>query len=1237
MYRLIESYDQEEIIEVAGRTLPALCLVEDLDGLRLLLVGRSHQAVRGQVWVKAHADGCVAIVCSSGTEWSGILAEDFIEHRIEDRGQGAYRFPPVGWIACAEPPTYRILRAAHTPVEPPVPTTLNPGGFVHLHLHTEYSPLDGLTTVKELVDIALADGEQAVAVTDHAVCAAHPDLAKVATAKGIKPIYGVEANFTDDRFRRGNPEIKDDHRVVRADYRHLIMWAETDEGLRNLWAASTEANLTGFYDRPRLDWDVLERHAEGVMCSTACLRGPLGTAILADDEDLLRQRLGRLQPIFDGRLWIELHTNQVPEQRKVNEVLVAVAEQYSLPTIAVVDSHYPCAADQYTHRVWLASATASSVTDDADLFAGDHEYHMMTQAEVRRNLDYLPASVVDEAIAQTVVVANRCQAQIREGRRMPVFSRKGGVDEDRRRAVDVCMANWERKVTNRGVKLGFGTTEGYIARFEREAKLLTDKGYWGYYLTVWDQTAFAKRNNVLVGPGRGSGSGSLIAYLMDIVEIDAVEAGLMFERFLTEGRDSPPDFDIDYPSSKRDLMQDYCTDRWGADYTMRVGTHLRLKNKGVIKSVAAALKGTIDIHFPDFEAVSKIIDLAEAHSAGQGIPWDELWEQHADIPAPGTEITLEKMRAKYPQVFDLAGKMVGRLKTYGKHAAGMVISTDDPLTGMLPMRSSEKSNQPISEFDMKALELLGLLKFDILTLTNLDTLQMCLDLIQEHYGHSIDFNSWIDEYHDPMVWDEIAAGHTLGMFQIWTPAGTRLTKRIKPRSIRELADVITLVRPGPSNSGLTETYIRRRNGEEPISFLDPRLEEILTPTYGVYAYQEQVLAICQVLAGYSLSEADDIRRLMGKKETEKVQEAGEEFVRRCVELGMDQAAADALWKQLAEFAKYSFNLSHAWAYAMIGYWTAWLKIHYPSMFFTAILSTVEEKRIPEFVVEARRMGFSVLPPDINVSGETFRPVGGITVRYGLKAIKGIGDAAVTKILAAQPYTSFEDFQERSGVDSGVRSTLVAAGALDSVIENRRALEERLAWQKTPEFGRCQNKDDTAVGPNGLPCTFDWANEPVVIGKSGRPMKPKDPPRRCTKACRQYVPRADPDFDSLTPYTAADIRDREKELLGVYLSSSPFDRIPKDILAATIGGAEFEAADLGTYDIAAIVTRISPTRDRHGRNMAFIDLDARTGTVTCVVFNDQWAKYQENIKKDRLCLVVVTKTTRGPRLDAYVGL
>jgi DNA polymerase-3 subunit alpha len=1226
--RLLETYS-EDILSIEGRTFPTMCLLEDEDGIGILVVPDLDH-IPSLSWVRAHASGArfIAQPPKDGGPWVYATVEWFAGHREENHLRAEFSCVPEGTSDSF--PTYRIVLERRRDLLQSRREQPRAGGFVSLHAHSEFSALDGMSKVQEMVDLVVADDQPALAITDHGICASHPHLQIACQEAGIKPIFGCEANFTDDRLRRGDPSVEPGQpgssRHVLGDYRHLILWAANDTGLRNLWGASTEANATGFYGRPRMDWATLERHSEGVMASTACLRGPVAQRILAEDEEGARAVLARLLGIYGDRLYAELHTNHLPEQKIVNAAMIALAHDYSIPLIAVTDAHYPTCDDRHAHQVWIAAQTNSDLTDDADLFVGEQDYHMLTQAEVRKALDDLPANVVDEAIANTVAVADRCSAEIRESNNLPMFSKVGGVQRDVDRLVDICTANWERKVKGKPKD-----EQVYLDRFEREARLIIDKGFCGYFLMVWDYVKWAKDRNILVGPGRGSGGGSLIAYLMDITEVDPVDADLLFERFLTEGRTALPDFDIDFPTSKRDELTRYAQERWGEEQVIRIGTHLRLKNRGVIRDLARVLKSSEahSVDYRDVDALSAIIDEAEGGEAGLGLSWDALNDQSGDL--------LEPYREKYPEMFSLAGRMVGRLKSYGKHAAGLVISTEEPLT-WLPLRWVGAGEPLVSEFDMDALEFMGLVKFDLLTLRTLDTVQQCLDLIEER-SERLSIYDWREEFEDTEMWDEIGVGHTLGIFQIETKAGTRLCKDFRPRSLAELSDVITLVRPGPMRSGLTARYLRRRNGLEPVDYPDPRLEEVLSPTQGVPIYQEQIMAICMVLGGYTSSEADKVRKILGKKKVELVEAEGRNFASRCVENGMAEEPARLLWDQMAEFAKYAFGKAHAYAYAMIGVWTAWLKTRHGAEAMTSLLSTVKPERLPEFINESRRLGFRVQPPDVNLSGEGFSLApDGTTIRYGLDSVKGVGGAARDAITQHQPFTSMEDFTERKGgnANAGIVKILARVGALDSLSPNRKALEITLERQSQGEDTRCVFKDDTVIGPGGLPCTFDWDSEPPIIGKRGKPLKVKPLPKRCTKACRNYTPPAP---DSLVPdvadYTEAEIRDIEMEMLGVHLSSTPFDAIPSDVLAETLTAEGVEAAGSGEYVVAAVIAKVKKHTDRNGRAMAFLGLNARDGELDVVVFSDQWAKYRHDLRKDSMAFLVINKTDRGLNMQAVM--
>jgi DNA polymerase-3 subunit alpha len=876
---------------------------------------------------------------------------------------------------------------------------------------------------------------------------------------------------------------------------------------------------------------------------------------------------------------------------------------------------------------------------------------MQTEQDVRKGLAYLGKDVVDEAVKNTLDLVERTSARIGGKPTAPVYSKQGGADRDVERLLDLCVANWG-KIADKPDQ------DGYMARFEREFALLRKKGFCGYFLMVSDYCRYAKANGILVGPGRGSDAGSLVAYLSDITEVDPIEAKLPFERFMTEGRVSLPDFDVDFPASKKEVMLQYLADKYGADHIIQIGTHLKLKSKGIVKDLGRALmsvlvhlliedkigNGYIDGENPEAEtaaraeiykdltAVSKIIKGAEAGTAGLGMPWDELWAQFGD--------ELDPYRQKYPDLFTMADKLVGRLKSYGKHAAGVVISTDRSLHDWLPLMTGE-GGRMVSQFDMVALEQMGLVKFDILTIRTLDTIQMAFDLIKENRRVDVDVYAWREEYADPPVWDEIAAGNTLGMFQIETKAGTRLSLRMKPSNMQELADMNTIVRPGPMRSGLTETYLRRRSGEEVITYADPRMEEILGDAQGAPIYQDHVLQLLMTLAGYSSDEADEVRKILGKKKVEKIAGAGQEFVARAREWGgMDREVAQHLWDQLAEFAKYGFNKAHAYSYSMISYWTAWLKIHYPIEFFVAALSTIEKDRIPEFIKEVRRHGYTVLPPDINASGKGFKAEP-LAVRYGLDAIKGIGEAAVDYLIEGQLYTTFEEFDryvtaKGSKAGAGVQMLLVKIGALDSLEPRRAALIKKLADRKSGVDALCVHRDGNVLIPVDkrkaardagvmVPpdfCGFDWDAEPAPTNpRTGKKLKKKLPPMKCTKACRQYLPPKEVDLSD-EKLSDEDLRAIEYELLGVFLSSTPFDRLnPLDRKQLFIDAERLLAGAPGIYTVAAILMGVRKTKTRASQeDMAFLTLDTEVSTLEAVAFPRTWSEISPHVASGQLCLV-----------------
>lgn len=1195
-YRLIQHFGLARSVHGDA---PCPAVFEDEEGARVLLV---EDLVPVTVWseaVKLGARGLFRIT-DAGAVFAP--ADRFAEYRTVAQYGANYTLADRHWGSpgpVGEPVRVMAERWANRSVGS------NP--FVHLHTHSEFSPLDGLSTMAEIGAAVVADGQSAVAITDHGTCAGHPALQEMSTEFGIKPIFGIEAYFTDDRHAREDPH----------DYRHLVLYAKDEQGLKNLWGLSTESYRDGFYGKPRIDWDSLTRWREGLICSTACLRGPLGHPFGNGDETRAVANLGRLGDIFGEDLYIELHTNHLPAQVAANNWLVEVARKYSVPVIAAVDSHYPLAEQRVDHKVWLGVTTSSDVvTDDSDLFAGEQDYHLMSADEVRTALGYL-GEVAERAVLGTGELAARCTAEITPQVAKPVFSKHtpdhpDPVQHDAERFVDAALHNFDNRITARGLD-----PHPYLDRIRYEGPLLIDKGYCGYYLITADFVNWAKDHGILVGPGRGSGAASLFAYLMKITEIDPIEGDLNLDRFMTKGRKSLPDFDIDFPSSRADEVIEYVQQRWGREHVARVGSHIRLQNKGAFKGVQIALASRLPSEsYGWVETINKLVDAAEASTAGLGLNWDELMDQIGEALIP--------FRDRMPELFRYAEMFHGRLRTYGKHAAGFIIDPDADLEAELPMRNSGDGGPMVTQFDMDALEYLGKVKFDFLQLRTLDTVQGTIDLIRAETGRSVNPYDWHEEFDDPQVYEELGEGWTMGVFQIETALGTRTTKAIKPQTRSQLADVITIGRPGPLRSGLDRVYLRRRNGEEPVELPDPRLKPILAKTQGCMLYQEDIMAICTALAGYDADEADHVRKILGKKKVELVDAEGRKFVERSVKNGTDENVAVTIWAQMAEFARYSFNRAHAYSYATISLWEAWLKTHYVRQFLSVAMTTVKKERIPQFVTEVRRLGYSVLPPDINDSKAYFAATE-LVIRYGFASVNGIGEAATTAILAGQPYTSYEDFLARKGsANMGVVKKLVAIGAFDSLHPNRRALEARLIDDTTGVTERCVNLSDGTLNEHNLPCVFDWSSEPLKIGRTGKVLKNQlKPPKKCTKACRHYTPRGPVDYAHLPNYTPEQIRDREIEMLGVYLSSSPFDAVPQHVMAEMYTGEDLTLAANGVYPAVAMITGFRP--DPKGRDFGFASFTTPAGDLSTIVFARQWADIRSKLRKGAMCFIVVVKT------------
>lgn len=1067
---------------------------------------------------------------------------------------------------------------------------------VDLHVHTEDSVLDGMSKGQEAVARAAENGSPALACTDHQTCAGHIQHQRECRKAGIKPIFGIETYFQPDRLiRPGEGDAEAQKRLARG--RHLILLAQGDKGLHDLWAASTEAYVTGYYHRARMDWDLLEERGSDLIATTACLGGMVSQDLLNNRYDQAFATIDRLKATFPGRLYLEIQANELPDQIRLNKMLALAAGEFGIPLIAACDAHYPSEEDAALHRLWMMCQSGKG-KDDYWHFSA-----MLSEERIRELLGYLDPETVDAAIRNTLEAASRCTAEIRGSDDMPVFTPGGTYEDDARRLRELCEANWGR-IRN--------PSREHRDQMEFEFRGVTGKNLAGCYLIVEDIVRWVRGNGWLVGPGRGSAAGSLMSYLCDITSTDPLKAGLMFERFLTPGRVSLPDFDLDFASSKRTAIQDYAIRKYGADHVVRVGTTMRYGAKGILNKLFSLLADRLPREAPaDSSRIGSLIDEAEAGTAGLGLPWDDLMEEQA----------LAEFARKYQAVFEVARALVGRVYANGQHPAGLIISPGAPLAGTMPMRIADTSKNKellVSQWDYRAADELNKYKIDFLTLRNLDSAQVCLDLVHDRTGLRLDPRNWTVELTDPQVFDDIGTGNTLGVFQLETSLCRDYCRRMGPRTIADLADLTTYIRPGPRNSGATEKYLRRRAGMEEVTSLHPMLDGYLSRSQGVMLYQEDVLFACKTLAGMNDLEADGIRKILGKKLTDKIDSAGEDFVRRAVERGHDEEQMRALWADIAEFGKYAFNRAHGYSYATLSYWTAWLKTHYPVEMTAAILSTIGDMdRMADYATEARRLGITVLPPDVRTSGASFT-VGPLSVRYGLSAIPKVGPAAIAKITARQPYESLEDFRARSGVDVGVLYALAGAGAMDALVPSRRALVSYIEADRDGSAARCIHKltgaeaaDPLAVGPNGLPCTYDWANEPQPpprTGKSGRVLKAyvKPPPARCTVACRRYSPPQALDLASVREYDAAEMFRQDTETFGTWMHEAPFARL--DALGegmrerARQVALMLQNAPEGAYPLAAVYAGKRTAITKTGNAMWWVRLVTEVSVLPLACFS-----------------------------------
>lgn len=1032
------------------------------------------------------------------------------------------------------------------------------GGFVHLHVHTQYSLLDGAARIPELVRRAKSLGQDALAITDHGVMYGVIDFYRACEKEGIKPILGMEAYVAPrSRFDRDGSQDR--------EYAHLILLAKNETGYKNLMLLSSEAFLHGFYYKPRIDYDLLAEHAEGLVCLSACLAGDIPQLLLKNRYDDAKALAARLQSIFHGDFYIELQSHGIPEQQQVLPGLRRIAKELSIKTVATNDIHYVERGDAEAQDVLLCIQTQRFVDETNRMRMQTDEFFVKSEEEMRLAL---PDDA--DAIANTREIADKCNVQIAFGvRRMPSFSAPDGMDNEA----------YLRKLCNEGLARKYPNADDAIrARLDYELSVVSHMGFVDYFLIVWDFIHFAKSNGIMVGPGRGSGAGSLAVYCLDITDIDPIRYNLLFERFLNPERVSMPDIDVDFCYERRQEVIDYVGRKYGEGHVSQIITFVTMAARAVLRDVGRVLR----IPYADVDRLSKLVPAELNMTLERALKLSPELKTLYD-----TDPTMQK-------VIDLSLKLEGLPRHSSTHAAGVVIS-GVPITEVVPLQMND--SVLTTQFPMTTLEELGLLKMDFLGLRTLTVLRDALAFIREtHDGNAPDLDHL--PFTDPAVYRMIAHADTDGVFQLESSGMRQFLLQLRPDCFEDLIAGISLFRPGPMEQ--IPRYIRGKHDPSSVKYAHPLLEPILSNTYGCMVYQEQVMEIVRSLAGYSYGRSDLVRRAMSKKKHDVMAKEREFFIHGtegvdgAVKRGVPEAVADRIFDEMMDFASYAFNKSHAACYAVLAYRTAYLKLYYPVEFMTALINSYMggSDTVAKYVYTARRLGLAVLPPDVNRSRSRFsvEQVGKnedgskqLAIRFGLAAVKSVGggvmDALVRERTERGAFRNFFDFCERTdGLNKRMLEALICAGCFDSMGARRSQL---LAVYEQAFDGAMQQKKVKNAGQMSL---FDLGGGTML----------------------DQVSIKLPDIPELR---SAILLAREREAAGLYLSGHPLDNFSQALDRFPLTVADLEEADgvTGVSDGSGVEVggMLSSCKQRPAKNgngmVGYAELEGVTGRVECVLF------------------------------------
>ena len=1102
--------------------------------------------------------------------------------------------------------------------------------FTHLHTHTEYSMLDGAARLEDLVRAAVEDGQPGLGITDHGNMYGVLDFHRLCRKHGINPVIGTEAYMAGESraerpVRRGKvDDTGGDVEGGQKLYYHLTLLAETTVGYRNLMKLSSEAYLSGYFYKPRTDWELLERHSEGLIATSGCLGGQVLQALLADDEDRALKLAGRLQDIFGPEsFFIELQDHGLPDQRRTNPQLVDIARRLQAPLLATNDSHYTHREDAVAHDALLCVQTGATIDDPKRFKFEGTEHYLKTAAEMRHLFAELP-----EACDNTLLIAERADVDIEFGvNALPEYP---VPDEFTGDAYEQRADAYLRHLAYEGAAERYGSAlpDAVVDRLEYELGVIATMGFSAYFLVVWDLIRYARSAGIRVGPGRGSAAGCCVAYCLRIVDLDPIRYDLLFERFLNPGRKQMPDIDMDFDERYRGDMIKYAAERYGSDHVAQIVTFSTIKARAAVRDgarvlgypyvvgdkIAKAMPPLIMGRDTPLRAcLDKVEGYEDGYASAQGLR--EMYESDPDAR----------------KVIDVAKGLEGLRRQDGIHAAAVVI-TKEALTEYLPVQRKPESGQDpgeapvVTQYEMHGVEDLGLLKMDFLGLRNLSVIERALDLIERTEGTRPDIDRV--PLQDEPTFEMLRRGDSVGVFQLEGGPMRSLMRSLAPTTFDDIAALVALYRPGPMAANMHKDYADRKNGRQAITYLHPDLEPILSDTYGLMIYQESVMRVAQKFAGYSLEEADNLRKAAGKKVRASMAKEREKFVTGCADQGYGTEIGTTLFDIIEPFADYAFNKSHSYGYGFVSYQTAWLKAHYPVEYFAALLTSVKDDKdkTAVYLGECRALGIEVVVPDVNRSAAEFTPLvgedGTRRVVFGLAAVRNVGEGLVERMVAERdangPFTDFYDFCRR--VDPTVLNkrtveSLVKSGAFDSLGHPRQGL--LLVFEEIVDRTLARRREEDA----GISTLFGGFDDPAADGGVG--------------FADTRVPIPDQELAKTERLSF------EKEMLGLYVSDHPL----RGLEAAVSRLTECSIAEVKEQDpvadgsrrdgsikvVGGVVTGLVRRYTKRGELMATFVLEDLHASVEVFVFPKTMAEIDGMLADDAVVVVKGRVDTRDDQV------